>query len=84
LKTETGELVISDLSHQDKAQVRAFYQQFTSPMIVGLEASGYSPWFETLLEQLGGEVWLVMPLKSGAELVGAKRTIGATPNSFGI
>ena len=58
LKTETGELVIATLWHQDKEQVRAFYQQFAPPVIVGLEASGYSPWFEALLEQLGGEVWL--------------------------
>jgi hypothetical protein len=28
LKTETGELVITELKHQDKEQVRAFYQQF--------------------------------------------------------
>ena len=83
LKTETGELVISVLQHQDKEQVRAFYQQFQQPVIVGLEASGYSPWFETMLEQLGGEVWLGMPPKSGAGLVGGRRTIGATPNSFG-
>jgi transposase len=58
LKTETGELVITELKHQDKAQLRAFYQQFPGPVIVGLEASGYSPWFEALLEQLGCEVWL--------------------------
>ena len=57
LKTETGELVISELKHQDKEQLRAFYQQFQGPVIVGLEASGYSPWFEAMLEQLGGEVW---------------------------
>jgi transposase len=58
LKTETGELVIATLRHQDKEPVRAFYQQFAAPVIVGLEASGYSPWFEALLEQLGCEVWL--------------------------
>ena len=58
LKTETGELVIVELKHEDKEQVRAFYGQFQEPVIVGLEASGYSPWFETMLEQLGGEVWL--------------------------
>ena len=58
LKTETGELVISELKHQDKEQVRAFYEQFAAPVIVGLEASGYSPWFETMLEQLGCEVWV--------------------------
>ena len=58
LKTETGELVISELRHQDKEQLRAFYQQFQGQVIVGLEASGYSPWFEALLERLGCEVWL--------------------------
>ena len=58
LKTETGELVTSELKHQDKAAVRAFYAQFQGHVIVGLEASGYSPWFEALLEELGCEVWL--------------------------
>ena len=58
LKTETGELVISELQHQDKEQVRTFYQQFQGHVIIGLEASGYSPWFEALLERLGCEVWL--------------------------
>src|SRR2546426_6728587 len=58
LKTETGELVICDLRHQDKQAVRAFYAQFVGPVVVGLEASGYSPWFERLLEELGCEVWL--------------------------
>jgi hypothetical protein len=58
LKTETGELVICELKHQDKEKVRAFYAQFQGPVVVGLEASGYSPWFERLLEELGCEVWL--------------------------
>jgi len=58
LKTETGELVTCELKHQDKEVVRAFYAQFCGQVIVGLEASGYSPWFERLLEQLGCEVWL--------------------------
>jgi transposase len=58
LKTETGELVTCELKHQDKQEVRAFYAQFNKPVIVGLEASGYSPWFERLLEELSCEVWL--------------------------
>src|SRR5437660_7989113 len=58
LKTETGELGTCELKHQDKEAVRAFYEQFGGPVIVGLEASGYSPWFERLLEELGCEVWL--------------------------
>ena len=58
LKTETGELVTLELKHQDKEKVRAFYAEFHGQVIVGLEASGYSPWFERLLEELGHEVWL--------------------------
>jgi transposase len=58
LKTETGELVTCELKHQDKVAVRAFYAQFPLPVIVGLEASGYSPWFERLLEELRCEVWV--------------------------
>ena len=51
LKTETGELVTCELKHLDKQKVRAFYAQFHGQVIVGLEASGYSPWFERLLEE---------------------------------
>ena len=58
LTTETGELVTCELKHHDKEAVRAFYAAFRGRVIVGLEASGYSPWFETMLEQLGCEVWL--------------------------
>src|SRR5215467_3833463 len=58
LTTETGELVSCELKHSDKTGVSAFYAQFQGRVIVGLEASGYSPWFERLLEQLGCEVWL--------------------------
>jgi transposase len=58
LKTETGELVISELKHQDKARVRAFYEQFQGHVIIGLEASGYSPWFEAMIEQIGHQLWL--------------------------
>src|SRR5260370_31550264 len=58
LKTETGELVTCELKHQDKQVVRAFYAQVRGQVIVGLEASGYSPWFERMLEELGCAVWL--------------------------
>ena len=58
LKTETGEVLLHELKHQDKEEVRAFYAQFPGHVIVGLEASGYSPWFEQLLEELSCEVWL--------------------------
>ena len=58
LKTDEGVVVTHNLKHQDKNEVRAFYQQFRGRVMVGIEASGYSPWFEQLLEDLGHEVWL--------------------------
>src|SRR5260370_8716037 len=58
LKTDEGVVNTHNLKHQDKDEVRAFYQQFSGRVIVGLEASGYSPWFEQLLEELGHEVGL--------------------------
>jgi len=58
LTTETGELSTYELKHENKDELRKFYSQFHSPVVVGLEASGYSPWFEQLLEELGHEVWL--------------------------
>src|SRR6476620_3416891 len=58
LTTETGELVTTALKHEPKTAVRTFYEQFRGQVIVGLEASGYSPWFERLFEELGHQVWL--------------------------
>ena len=58
LKTDEGVVSTHHLKHQDKNEVRTFYQQFSGRVIIGLEASGYSPWFEQLLEELGHEVWL--------------------------
>ena len=58
LTTEDGQVLTHQLKHGDKHEVRTFYAQFTGRVIVGLEASGYSPWFEQLLEELGHEVWL--------------------------
>ena len=58
LTTESGEIQLHELKHQDKKAVREFYGGFGGHVVVGLEASGYSPWFERLLEELGCEVWL--------------------------
>lgn len=54
--THNGELKFLQLSHADRAAVQRFYTQFSAPVIVGLEAGGYSDWFERLLTELGIEV----------------------------
>jgi transposase len=52
-----GEIHQRDLHHQ-KDDIRAFYSQFSGEVIVGFEASGYSPWFEKMLEEIGHQVWI--------------------------
>lgn len=55
-----GEIHQCELQHEGD-QVREFYAQFQGEVIVGLEASGYSNWFEELLESMHHTVWLGNP-----------------------
>ena len=52
-----GEVHLIQLDHR-KDDVRDFYSKLTGLVIVGLEAGGYSSWFETMLEELGHTVWM--------------------------
>jgi transposase len=49
----TTEQVVLD---HERADVKEFYRQFEGEVIVGIEASGYSNWFEELMEQLGHQL----------------------------
>lgn len=55
--TTDGEVKQQELHHQ-KDDVRSFYEKLSGKVIVGLEASGYSSWFEEMLESLGHQVWV--------------------------
>jgi transposase len=54
---QDGEIHLREFEHF-KDDIRSFYSQFAGNKVVGLEASGYSDWFERLLEEVGCEVWL--------------------------
>jgi len=56
--TSDGEIQIVKLDHSEIENVRAFYASLHGPVIVGLEATGYSQWFEDLLFELKHEVWI--------------------------
>jgi transposase len=58
LTTEDGVIATHELKHDQKQAVRDFYAQLPGPVLVGLEAGGYSLWFEQMLEELGHEIWL--------------------------
>ena len=57
LDTETGELVERQLEHAN-GEAKAFYQALAKPVRVGIEATGYTRWFERLLAELGHELWV--------------------------
>ena len=54
--TTDGEIRSLKLDHSEIERLRAFYSSFQGPVIVGLESSGYSQWFEDLLFELKHEV----------------------------
>lgn len=58
LDSADGEIRLKELRHGDKQEVRSFYAGFSGQVVVGLEASGYSRWFERMLDEVGHEVWL--------------------------
>jgi transposase len=58
--TETGEVGERRLNHSD-GEAEKFYRELKERGIsvrVGIEATGYSRWFERLLVELGFEVWI--------------------------
>src|SRR6267143_6604936 len=60
---ETGECGERRLSH-DNGEAERFYRDLKQrgiSMRVGMEATGYSRWFERLLAELGFEVWIGDP-----------------------
>ena len=52
-----GEIHAARLDHTCD-DVRAFYASLQPPVIVALEAHGYTGWFEALLSELGITVWI--------------------------
>jgi transposase len=52
LDTNDGTTGIVELSHE-RDDIKGFFSQFQGEVIVGIEASGYTNWFEELIEQLG-------------------------------
>jgi transposase len=58
--TETGECGERRLNHSD-GEAEKFYRELAArgtSVRVGMEATGYSRWFERLLTELGIELWI--------------------------
>ena len=68
---ETGEYDEQELNHSD-GQAEKFYRDLKQRGIsvrVGMEATGYSRWFERLMAELGFELWIGDPAEIKAKRV---------------
>ena len=71
LDQETGEYGEQQLNHSD-GEAERFYRdlkQRGNRVRVGMEATGYSRWFERLLAELGFELWMGDPAEIQAQRV---------------
>lgn len=57
LDLETGEVMERRLLHEN-GEARVFYEALPGPVVVGLEASGNTHWFESLVARLGHQLWM--------------------------
>ncbi|MFQ5930668.1 MAG: IS110 family transposase [Acidobacteriota bacterium] len=61
LDPPSGEIRQADIRHESSEAVREFYSQFSSGSVVGMEVSGYSFWFERMVQEMGLELRLAHP-----------------------
>jgi transposase len=76
LMEETGECGEQELNHSD-GRAEKFYRDLRQRGIcvrVGMEATGYSRWFERLLAELGFEVWMGDPAEIKTKRVKKQKT----------
>jgi transposase len=78
--TDDGEI----REHQSRCEVRESYSQLSGEVIVGFETSGYSSWFESLLEELGHEVWIGHATEIRRRPGRGRKRIGEMRNCYGI
>jgi transposase len=73
VETATGELTTRRLEHEN-GEARTFYTQLAKPSLIGIEATGYTQWFERLLAELGHELWIGDPAEIRARAVRRQKT----------
>jgi len=73
---ETGECGERQLNHSDGEAERLYgeLKQRGMRVRVGMEATGYSRWFERLLAELGFELWIGDPAEIKAKRVKKQKT----------
>jgi transposase len=73
LDTTTGEIVTKRLEHEN-GEAEKFYAGLKEKALVGIEATGYTQWFERLLAKLGHALWVGDPAEIRARAVRRQKT----------
>jgi len=73
LDVSTGEVREKKLSHAS-GEAERFYRELESPVLIGMETTGNSLWFERLMERLGHELWIGDAAKIRASCVRRQKT----------
>jgi transposase len=71
--TETGEFAERRLEHES-GEARSFYSELKGAVRVGIEATGHTQWFESMLSELGHELWMGDAAKIRAAVVRKQKT----------
>jgi transposase len=73
LEGEAGEMVTRRLEHEN-GEAKAFYAQLPKPSLIGIEATGYTQWFERMVIEQGHELWVGDPAEIRARAVRRQKT----------
>ena len=73
LDVSSGEVWEKKLSHAT-GEAERFYRALEPPVLIGMETTGNSLWFERLMEQLGHELWIGDAAKIRASFVRKQKT----------
>ncbi len=73
LEVETGEITTQRLEHEN-GDAKAFYARLPKPSLIGIEATGYTQWFERMVAEQGHELWVGDPAEIRARAVRRQKT----------
>ena len=68
VETDTGEVTTRRLQHEN-GEARTFYAGLAKGSLIGIEATGYTQWFERMPAELGHELWVGDPAEIRARAV---------------
>ena len=73
LDTATGEIKVNRLEHEN-GEAKKFYASLPKGVLVGIEATGSTQWFERMVSECGHELWVGDPAEIRARRVRKQKT----------